>query len=321
MRANQFQHMPDAANPSGHVFCHVQHVLPGRVLADLNLKDTSFLQTKDWSEVATAEITKWRTRWRLPMGVLPRWETWIDQQLRSRESLLNAQHQHGYPDIESGLSALQGLVITPADHFPRAAHVACPFAFDLMRCLMGLSWALTCSSSVVCGVGAQSILANLRFEVLGQQGWQTQYGWTVTWAKPLPGARVLPKPSKKFTKARPIIACDMCWRARLTTFLARALYQIRYACFPSGSTFNIDSTLTAMRHMWSMMQVTLEPSHLVQQDLVGFCNSVPHDRILKSLLTVCAASTCPNRRCDKRTRISASFADPRGLQHVKPQPC
>ena len=96
-------------------------------------------------------------------------------------------------------------------------------------------------------------------------------------------ARVLPKPSKSFTKAQPIIACDRCWRSRLTIFLARALYQVMTTCFPPNSTFNIDSTLLAMRRMWFMMQNSEEPTALVQQDLVGFCNSVPRSRILTSL--------------------------------------
>ena len=112
---------------------------------------------------------------------------------------------------------------------------------------------------------------------------QRRYQWAVKWTKLLPVARVLPKPSKSFTKARPIIACDRCWHSRLTIFLARALYQVMTTCFPPNSTFNIDSTLLATRRMWFMMQNSEEPTALVQQDLIGFFNSVPHSRILTSL--------------------------------------
>ena len=117
-----------------------------------------------------------------------------------------------------------------------------------------------------CKVGTQSILINLRLAFQGRKTFRHRYQWAVNWNKLLPVARVLPKPSKSFTKARPIIACDRCWHSRLTIFLARALYQVMMTCFPTNSTFNIDSTLLAMRRMWFMMQNAEEPTNLVQQD-------------------------------------------------------
>ncbi|CAE7240415.1 AMY1.1, partial [Symbiodinium sp. CCMP2592] len=91
-----------------------------------------------------------------------------------------------------------------------------------------------------------------------------------------------------FLKARPIIGCDHCWHSRLTTFLAKAIFQIMLIVFPTGSTFNVLSVQQAVRMMWhSMMGYSAdEPTIMKQQDLVGFFNSVPHDRILQSLLFV-----------------------------------
>ncbi|CAE7029070.1 unnamed protein product [Symbiodinium sp. CCMP2592] len=91
-----------------------------------------------------------------------------------------------------------------------------------------------------------------------------------------------------FRKARPIIACDHCWHSRLTTFLAKAIFQIMLVVFPTGSTFNALSVQEAVRMMWhSMMGFSAdEPTVMKQQDLIGFFNSVPHDRISQSLLFV-----------------------------------
>ena len=55
--------------------------------------------------------------------------------------------------------------------------------------------------------------------------------------------------------------------------------------FPPGSTFNMLSVQQVIRTMWhSMMSFPAnEPTDLTQQDLTGFFNSVPRDRILQAL--------------------------------------
>ena len=272
-----FQAHTKALSPTGHVFCHVREVLPGHVLADLNLKDTSYLPNQRWKECAEREVRAWTHRWRLPSEVNMLWGEWIA--LQEHDTLLGMDRTSTLGQVEPGLQRLQGLVLTPADHLPHTAHVACQFAFDA---LLDKTF-LDRSVFQQCKVGMQSILINLRLEFQGKKTFQHRYQWAVNWTKLLPVARVLPKPSKSFTKARPIIARDRCWHSRLTIFLARALYQVMTTSFPPNSTFNIDSTLLAMRRMWFMTQNSEEPTALVQQDLIGFFNSVPRSRILTSL--------------------------------------
>ena len=86
-------------------------------------------------------------------------------------------------------------------------------------------------------------------------------------------------------KARPIIACDRCWHSRLTAFLTKGVFQIMTVVFPPGQTFNMLSVQQTIRNMWHSMMgyPATEPTSMVQQDLIGFCNSVPHDRILQAL--------------------------------------
>ena len=85
-------------------------------------------------------------------------------------------------------------------------------------------------------------------------------------------------------KARPIIACDHCWRSRLTAFLAKGVFQIMLVGFPPGSTCNMLSVQQVIRTMWHSMMFfpATEPTDMIQQDLIGFFNSVPHDRILQA---------------------------------------
>ena len=259
---SSFRTHDKALNPTRHVFCHVRESLPGHVLADLYLKDTSYLPTSKWKECAEREVRTWTRRWRLPSEVNDLWDEWIAHRIQEHETLLEMDQTSILGQVEPGLQRLQGLVLTPAAHFPHTAHVVCQFAFDM---LLDKTF-LDTNVFQRCKVGTQSILINLRLAFQGRKTFRHRYQWAVNWNKLLPVARVLPKPSKSFTKARPIIACDRCWHSRLTIFLARALYQVMMTCFPTNSTFNIDSTLLAMRRMWFMTQNAEEPTNLVQQD-------------------------------------------------------
>ena len=128
-----------------------------------------------------------------------------------------------------------------------------------------------------------SILANLNSRFQSVPKWSRRYSWGCKWSASLPVARILPKPSKGFAKARPIIACDRCWHSRLT---AKGVFQIMTVVFPPGQTFNMLSVQQTIRNMWHSMMgyPATEPTGMVQQDLIGFFNSVPHDRILQALI-------------------------------------
>ena len=183
--------------------------------------------------------------------------------------------------IQSDLGQLRGLVCTPVDHFLHSLHVACPLAFHQ---LLDVTF-LDVTVFHRCRVGMSSIMSNLRSRFQSFPGWNQRYAWGCKWSASLPVARILPKPSKAFMKARPIIACDHCWHSRLTAFLAKGVFQIMLVVLPPGSTFNMLSVQQVIRTMWhSMMSFhAAEPANMTQQDLIGFFNSVPHDRFLQAL--------------------------------------
>ena len=104
--------------------------------------------------------------------------------------------------------------------------------------------------------------------------------------KGLPAARILPKGSKHFSKARPIIAYTKCWRTKASSFLATALYSVMQILFPPGSTLNVNSVVNALQFAWRHLQ-HMDPDDeeqvMIQQDLIGFFNSVPHSFICSAL--------------------------------------
>ena len=96
----------------------------------------------------------------------------------------------------------------------------------------------------------------------------------------------LPKESKSFMKARPIIAYTKCWHTKTSSFLATALFELMQVAFPAQSTWNTASVHKALGSAWRFIQAveaSCEALEMVQQDLIGFFNSVPHDRILQAL--------------------------------------
>ena len=274
-----WQNARGAVNPTGHVFGHVRLLFPLSSLASLNLHDTTFMSASRWRQHALSEVRRWCSRWKLPSDVLLDWEKWVDVQLTLHAEALERPAFDRARDVLKVVKRLTGFVITPADHFPYTAHVACPFAF---HALMDRTF-LDLEVFQQCTVGMGHILSNLRSQFRAEPLWNRRYSWAVQWDRALPRARLLPKPSKAFQKARPVIACDLCWHSRLTIFLAKALFQLMSHCFPETSTYNVTSTLTAMRMMWTHMQQDSDSGELIQQDLIGFFNSVPHVRIIESL--------------------------------------
>ena len=172
-------------------------------------------------------------------------------------------------------------MFTPAEYFPHSLHVACPFAFhELLD--------TTFSDATVfqqCTVGMSSIITNFKSRFQSFLKWSRRYSWGCKWSASLPVARSLPKPRKSFAKTRPITACDHCWHSRFAAFLPKGVFQIMLVVFPPGSTLNALSVQQVIRIMWHSMMAypATEPTNMVQQDLIGFFNSVPHDRILQAL--------------------------------------
>eukprot|EP00439_Symbiodinium_sp_Y106_P067317 s4835_g11.t1 len=257
-------------NNTGHLFSHVRQILPCSPLAGLNLNDTTFLSDKQWTRIADKELHLWCNRWRLPDRVRSGLRQWIQYQLRLHNRALQSENLQLLRTIQ-----------TPVDHFPHSLHVACPFAFHQ---LLDVTF-LDVTVFHRCRVGMSSITSNLRSRFQSFSGWNQRYAWGCKWSASLPVARILPKPSKAFMKARPIIASDHFWHSRLTAFQAKGVFQIVQVVFPPGSTFNMLSVQQVTRTMWhSMMSFhAAEPANMTQQDLIGFFNSVPHDRILQAL--------------------------------------
>ena len=105
-----------------------------------------------------------------------------------------------------------------------------------------------------CKSGTARIIQHLRQDFENQHPDLQVYGWAFQGNKGLPSARILPKGSKQFAKARLIIAYTKCWHTKASSFLATALYSIMQTLFPKGSTFNVNSVTSALQQAWKYLQ-------------------------------------------------------------------
>ena len=94
--------------------------------------------------------------------------------------------------------ALSSWVVIPADHFPSRAHVICPSLFSM------LLHKTFCTGEVfaLCRESAASFRAEVVTMIPARL--QHRYAWGLRLPAPLPTARILPKPTKDWLKARPI---------------------------------------------------------------------------------------------------------------------
>ena len=169
---------------------------------------------------------------------------------------------------------LRTLVLGPADHFPNSLFVACPVYYHQLLCK-------TFGDPAVfqpCRNGTARIIQHLRQDFESRHPELQVYHWAFQWNKGLPTARILPKGSKQFSKARPIIAYTRCWHTKASSFLATALYSIMQILFPSGSTLNVNSVMHALQLAWRHLQ-NMDPDDEEQTGpywLPQFCSTFSH---------------------------------------------
>ena len=172
---------------------------------------------------------------------------------------------------------LSSWVVIPADHFPSRAHVICPSLFaTLMH--------KTFCTGIVFSLCRESA-ASFRSEVVTTIPalLQQRYAWGLRLQALLPTARILPKPTKDWLKARPIISFFRTWAAPLLTVFGALIFELTKVTFPDvpGQL----SVQELVQQLWDALshEEPTEYIHLVSQDLSGFFTSIPTERFHQAL--------------------------------------
>ena len=221
------------------------------------------------------QFTQWLTRWKLPLHLQAYWRTFLQQQwdlYQAQVHLTFGWHLSGVKQLQQ---ALKGWVLTPADHFPQVLHLCCPchYYFLLQRTFDDPSVFHRCHNPTTV------ILRKIRERFPPSL---KTYSWSVNWNGSLPGSYILPKPSKGFAKARPIITYAGSWASVMGRVLGTCLLIMMANVFGKSS---IRSVQDILRNVWMYMRQTPCDEETVgrQQDLIGFFNTVPHCRIVQDV--------------------------------------
>ena len=273
-KCKMFQSTTQASSiVEGHVMCAARDIAPTSCLAKANQADTTFLQEDAWKSQVLAALTNWCKRWKLPSEFVKDMSSWVDKQWMLHVAALRQDTQSAWNprQVKEATRLFAGMVLGPADHFPHSLFVACPVHYHkLLRRSFGDP-----AVFMPCRNGTGTIIQHLQREFEDQHPELQSYKWAFQWNRGLPTARILPKGSKNFAKARPIIAYTKCWHTKASSFLATALYSIMQVLFPAGTTLNINSVTAGLRQAWRyMQQFEQDDPVMIQQDLIGFFNSV-----------------------------------------------
>ena len=172
---------------------------------------------------------------------------------------------------------LEPFVTTPADHFPHSVLILCPKQWQI---LMKKTF-LQPEVFSLCLQPAEIIKEN--FRQYFPEWLRQEYKWDFDFAVPLPTAYILPKPTRDFQKARPIVNYSRSWILSLGTALAIELLEIAKTVFPNLFLHDdVSKILIAVQTIFSQTHADEELT-LLQQDIAGFYNQVSHQRIIDSV--------------------------------------
>ena len=112
---------------------------------------------------------------------------------------------------------------------------------------------------------------------------QQRYAWGLRLHAPLPTARILPKPTKDWLKARPTISFFRAWAAPLLTVFGALIFELTKVTFP-----DVPGQLSVpelVQQLWDALsqEEPAEYIQLVSQNLSGFCTSTPTERFHQAL--------------------------------------
>ena len=173
--------------------------------------------------------------------------------------------------------ALKPWVVIPAPHFPSRAHVICPTLFST------LLHRTFCTGKVFALATQPAVPFRTHVVTTTHPCLQQQYSWGFRLHDPLPTARILPKPSKDWLKARPIISFFRTWASPLLTVFGALIFELTKNNFP-----HVPGQLPVqdlVQQLWDALS-TADPTEYIQlisQDLSGFFTSIPVERFPQAL--------------------------------------
>ena len=260
---------------SGHVMAPAYALLANDPLSTASMDDTVWPSHAQFMQHNVEQFVGWLSRWKLPAHLQAYWRTFLQQQWDVQAKQAPLLSSSDVVRVRQAQHVLSGWVLTPADHFPQVLHLCCPshYHFLLQK---------TFDDPLVftpCYNPAMVVLKKIRQSFPNSL---KTYTWSLDWTGRLPGAYILPKPSKGYAKARPIITYAGSWSSNLGRMIAACMLIMMVSVFGASSSSSVQNIL---RTVWMCMKRTPVDQEVIgrQQDLIGFFNTVPHTRIVQDV--------------------------------------
>lgn len=190
---------------------------------------------------------------------------------------------------------LEPFVVSPADHYPHSLTLHCPvqWLFLVSKTFLDQNVFRHCQT---CPLPLLQIIQQNVPEWI----WNS-YRWGLHFKAALSTAYILPKPTRAFQKARPIVDYSHSWCKPLGNALASALYEILQVVYSSLLEHqDIRSVLAATAQLFDQQDYTFGDLYLKQEDIAGFYNQVDHDRMIQ------AVSFAVHRFCELQSQTLES---------------
>ena len=110
------------------------------------------------------------------------------------------------------------------------------------------------------------------------------YAWGLDFSAKLSTGYILPKPSRMFKKARPIINYSTSWPRKLGQAIGTALLEILNVVY--SDLLKLQDVHAVLEQIRLLLQVIVTDERIFeihQSDIAGFYNQVEHDRILQAV--------------------------------------
>jgi len=267
-------HVQSQHRKTEHISCFASAVVQS-VLWQSHLSDEVHPSWQTFFYKNTESFEFFLRRWKLPSSLMQYWQAFL------RSVYFDCPDSKWTPTaVLKEKYRFQQFVISPADHHPHTATFHCPVQWHF---LLSKTF-LDTSVFHPCAQAASQVLVNIQQNV---PTWiHDHYGWGLDFGPKsrLSSAYILPKPTRDFQKARPIVDYSGAWPRKLGTALSVALYEILNTVFRDILKYkDVQQVIKQIHRLFIHSDFDDQPYELLQSDIAGFYNQVEHDRIIQAV--------------------------------------
>ena len=268
-------HIRQRERKTEHISVFAQECFPDEAFLHQHMAEEISPSWRHFFHHNTYQFEQWLHRWKLSHSLIQYWQAFILTQWKiyKQNSLGQTQKQ-----IQRLQHRLRSFVVSPSDHFPHSLTLHCPAQWQYLvnRTFLDTSVFLRCQAYPI------PLLKHIQQNI---PDWIMQhYKWGFKFGSTLSTAYILPKPSRLFQKARPIVDYSRAWCRPIGSALATALYEILQVVYSDLlSVTDIKSVLHAIAKLFSHQDYTYGELTVEQEDIAGFYNQVDHSRMLQAV--------------------------------------